>query len=189
MICIASKLPILQVGSHQLTNYETDWLLRAIEAALQSVHAENLEVARDIYQGVVHYLENSCPWTPLKIETLYDKVEKLVMKIGFSNLEGQIPMISPPVRISVAETLEEMDCQLEIAIFQTLRKEMASLKSYGVELIVLGDVKEAVTKLIQAKKWTKKCQLLHDEIKAVQEGYNKECEKPMERGEMSLLPK
>lgn len=172
MICFSSKLPVLQVGTYQLADYDTSWLRRAIEEGLSSADAEDSSIAEDIYLGVLHYLQNDCPWVPLKIETLYDRINKLCDKIGFSHLQGHIPMISPPVRISVVERVEKLNCPMEIALFQMLDQELNALLPYGVEKVRLDEVKEAVLAMIPAKKWNKRCQLLHDEITALELNFN-----------------
>jgi len=172
MISLSSRLPVLQVGSYQLHDYETSWLLRAIEGGLEKIDIQDRKIAKDIYAGVLHYLENDCPWKPLKIEDLYVKLEKLFLKIGFPHAQGKIPQLSPPVRLSVVKQMHEIDCPIEIALFNALHKEMEILLGYGVEEVILDEVIEAVNILMPSKKWSKECQLLHDEILSIQENFN-----------------
>lgn len=172
MICFSSKLPVLQVGTYQLFDYETSWLLRSIEGGLSSVQIEDQGIAQDIYHGVVYYLENECPWKPLKIEVLYEKMDGLFVKIGFPKVKGQIPMYCPEIRISVLNKLESLDCKIEIALFSALQAELESLVSYGAEKIILDDLIETVHTLIPSKKWSKECQDLHDELFSYQEKFN-----------------
>ncbi len=172
MISLTSKLPVLQVGEYQLHGYETSWILASIEGGLKSIGIQDIKIAKDIYEGVLHYLENNCPWKPLKIEDLYKKLEKLFSKIGFPHVKGKIPRISPPINVSVIAQLEKLDCQIELALFNTLQSEMETLLAYGVREVVFDDVIEAVNIIIPSKKWSKDCDLLHDEIIALQEKYN-----------------
>jgi len=172
MICLASKLPILQVGSYQLSNYETTWLKRAISEGLENAEFGNSAIAHDIYTGVLHYLENDCPWTPLKIEVLYDRIYGLLEKIGVAHIQEYIPMVTPPLKVSVLDTLESLDCPMEMTLILALEKNLSGLKKYRVEKVELNMVKEAVNILIPSKKWTKQCQLLHDEITELGEMYN-----------------
>ena len=172
MICISSKLPVLQVGTHQLTDYDTSWLLRSIEGGLNTIEVQDKGIAQDIYYGVLHYLENNCPWVPLKIENLYSKVEGLFGKIGFPHAEGKIPRYCPEIHISMVHQLEQLDCKIEIALFSSLQAELESLNQYGVEKVVLEDIIEVVHEMIPAKKWTKECQMLHDELLSYQEKFN-----------------
>ncbi len=172
MILIASRLPVLQVGDYQLKNYDTKWLKRAIEVALLRAGMDNTEIAHDVYSGVLHYLENDCPWTALKVEDLYAKVHSLLEKIGLGRAQGHLPMYSPEVEISVVEQLKELDCQIELALFGALRAECETLHGYGVERIVMAEVKEAVSELIAPKRWNKECQRLHDEITSLSDQYS-----------------
>ena len=164
MICLTSKLPILQVGSHQISDYDTDWLHRAIQDGLIQAEIDTPEIANDIYQGVLHYLQNDCPWIPLKIEDLYKKVTKLMGKIGLEKAQSHLPIYYPEIRISVAKILVEIQCPMEIALMKSLQQEITTLKDYGVEQIVLEEIKEAVTTIMPTKRWNKKKQSLHDEI-------------------------
>lgn len=172
MICISSKLPILQVASYQLSDYDTKWLFRSIQGGFSKVGIEDVSIAQEVYLGVLYYLENDCPWTPLKIENLYTKVENLFKRIGFPHMAGQLPRYSPSINISVSEQLEQLDCQIEIALFNSLQKELEVLSSYGAEKVILENIIEAVYTLIPCKKWSKECQLLHDEIFSLQEKFN-----------------
>lgn len=172
MICFSSKLPVLQVGTHQLKDYDTSCLLRAIMSGLREIEIEDETMAQDIYAGVLYYLENDCPWKPLKIESLYERIDKVFHTIGFSQVAGKLPMYAPEVRISVREQLESLDCQIEMMLFQTIQAEIDALKPYGVEKVILEDVIEAVHTLIPSKKWTKQCQALHDELLSLQESYH-----------------
>lgn len=172
MISLASRLPVLQVGEYQLHGYETSWILTSIEEGLKGIGIQDRKIAKDIYAGVLHYLENNCPWKPLRIEDLYAKLEKLFGKIGFPQVKGKIPRVSPPIHMSVVEQLEKMDCQIELALFNTLQSEMETLLGYGVEKVVFDGVIEAVNMIIPTKKWSKECDLLHDEIIALQEKFN-----------------
>ena len=171
MICFSSKLPVLQVGSHQLKNYETEWIFLAIEMALENSDTGNAFVAEHIYGGLLHYLQNECPWTLLKIENLYDKMEALLGKIGFSHLES-LPRLCPAIRISVLKQLEQLDCPIEMVLLQTIQDELGKLAQYGAQEVILDDTVEAINILIPGKKWTKHCQLLHDELVNLQESYN-----------------
>jgi len=169
MICLASRLPILQVGAYQISNYNTDWLLRALRDGLEMAEIPNPEVAQDVYEGVLYYLENDCPWKPLPIEKLYQKVASLLEKVGLGSARDCLPMYSPEIRISVAAKLEKLECHMEIALLKTLAEEVQSLHQYGVERVVFEEIKEAVYSLIPTKRWTKECQILHDEIFSLQE--------------------
>jgi len=169
MICFTSKLPILQVGSQQIRGYDTDWLHRAIMDGLNNAEIKDVKIAHDIYQGVLYYLQNDCPWSLLKIEDLYQKVQNLLSKVGLDNVRNHLPLYCPEIRISVAEVLTNIDCPMEIALIKSLHDEISNLQQYGAERIILEEIEEAVTTLIPAKRWTKKKQYLHDEIASLSE--------------------
>ncbi len=164
MICLASKLPILQVGSHQIADYDTEWLHRALSDGLKKAGMGDEQVAMDLYQGLLHYLQNDCPWSLLKIEDLYLRVQKLLSKVGLQKAKSHLPFYTPDVRISVTQMLDTIECPIELALLQSLNQEITQLKNYGVQRVVLEEIKEAVSSIMPAKRWNKQKQFLHDEI-------------------------
>jgi len=139
-------------------------LYRAILDGLAQAGMVTPEIANDIYQGVLHYLQNDCPWKPLKIEELYKKIQALMSKIGLESVKAHLPTYYPEVRISVARILIEIECPMEIALIASVNEEISTLKEYGVDKIVLEEIEEAVTTLLPTKRWNKQKQFLHDEI-------------------------
>jgi len=174
MICLSSKLPVLQVGPYQLKDYDTSWILRSIEDTLACVGLHSSFVSEIVYHGVIQYLENDCPWVPLKIEDLYARIEFLFSKIGFKHLAHAIPRYSPVIRISVAQLLQKVDYQGEDALLKALQAELNTLKGYGVEEVFLDNIADAVHALIPDQDWGKQSQQLHDKIIALQQTYNAE---------------
>lgn len=172
MIALPSKLPLLQVGTHQLSNYDTEWLLEAIQDALREIEIQDLAIAKDIYRGLLYYLENECSWKPLSIEALYAKLDALLGKIGFPKAQGRIPRYLPEVRISVLEQFRPLNCQLELALFSTLRTELDQLRELGVRKVMLEDVIETVDVILPRRRWNKQCHTLHDEIRALESSFN-----------------
>ena len=172
MICLSSKLPVLQVGAYQLKDYDTSWILKSIEDALACVGLHSSLVSEIVYYGVLQYLENECPWVPLKIEDLYAKIEYLFGKIGFSHLSHAIPRYSPDIKISVAHQLSTLVTQTEHHLLEHLQYELDSLAAYGVQEIILDNIVDAVQSLIPDQDWGEKSQHLYNEIIALQETYN-----------------
>ena len=174
MICLSSKLPVLQVGAHQLKDYDTKWILKSIEGALDQVEIKSKVVSEVVYFGVLHYLENECPWIPVKIEDLYEKIEFLFTKIGFRHISGSIPRYSPVVRISLAKQLLKLDDLGERPLLLSLEKELEILRAYRVEEIILDDVVEAIRLLRSETEWSEKCQSLYDKFMEIQDLYEGE---------------
>jgi len=58
MICITGKRPVIQIGEHHITGYETDWIDCALYRAARRCNREDFPFIIDIRNGIIHYLEN-----------------------------------------------------------------------------------------------------------------------------------
>ena len=71
MICLVGKLPVLQIGRHQVAGYDTGWIDIALQRAAKSCDRSDFPFIDDIRDGILHYLEHKCPWRVLPIEDLF----------------------------------------------------------------------------------------------------------------------
>ena len=60
MICLVGNRPVLQVGRHQVTGYDTAWLRETIMRGAVAAEREDFPFIDDLMEGIIHYLENKC---------------------------------------------------------------------------------------------------------------------------------
>lgn len=164
MICIAGNLPVLQIGRYQVTSYSTQWIRRAIDKAAQRASQEDFAFTDDIYEGVVHYLENKCPLRLLKIEDLYKRVTHMLNRIGYGSIAEALEPIAPPVTISLERAAEEAGNGFELAFFKALQEELGDLKDKGASEVYFSHIEECVKRLLQTSDWNTACESLSAEI-------------------------
>lgn len=164
MICLSQKLPILQIGQLQLTDYPTDWIEDSISAALTEADAYQEDIVNHIYLGILHYLQNDCPWTPLRIEALRKRIQQLLNTIGYSHCAASLPDLGPPIRLSVLETLERLDTPIELQLIQNLKATLEDLSAHGVSEVQAHEIEEAVKAIIKPRRWNKACDQLSADI-------------------------
>ena len=97
MICIAGKLPVLQVGRHQVCGYQTDWIRVGLEKAASRAGREAFPFLDDIYDSIVHYLEHKCSLRLMPVEKLNERIYYMLKRIGCEHIARALPPMAPPI--------------------------------------------------------------------------------------------
>lgn len=166
MISLIGNRPALQIGRHQVIDYDTEWLDDAIRRAARAAGLEDFPFVEDIRSGVVQYLETKCPLKLLPLEDLYDRLAKMLVKIGCEHIADKLEPLAPPVTVSLISTATEAGNGFELAFFEKLRSELRGLRAAGAEEISFTGLRESSLILRGASKWNKKCDLLLAEMEA-----------------------
>ena len=164
MICIVGNLPVLQVGRYQVTGYSTQWIRTAIEQAAQRAHQDDFAFTEDIYEGVIHYLENKCSLRVLTIEDLYKRIAHMLSRIGYASIANALSPMAPPVTISLERAARDAGDGFELAFFKELQDELHELKDKGANDVYFSHVEECIFILKQADSWNDACQELEADI-------------------------
>lgn len=164
MICIAGNMPVLQVGEHQISDYDTYWIRRAIENAALRANQPYFSFSDDVYDGIVYYLEHKCDLRLLHIEALYMRIRHTLKRIGCEAIANALEIECPPITISLERAAIEAGNGYELAFYQTLQTEMLTLKKLGVREVFFSEMRESILILKQAEQWTDDCDQLEGDI-------------------------
>jgi len=164
MICLIGNLPVLQVGRHHVTGYDTLWIKTGIQDASRIAGREDLPFIDDIYDAVVHYLENKCPLRMLPIEQLNHRIRHMLKRIGCEPIAEALPPMAPAITVSLEVAAKQAGETFELGFFNHLKDEIHELKISGAESIYFSEVKESVRMLKQADEWNTECETLEEEI-------------------------
>jgi hypothetical protein len=164
MICIAGNMPVLQVGDHQISDYDTYWIRRAIKNAALRAGQPHFAFVDDVYDGIVFYLEHKCPLRLLAIESLYTRISHTLKRIGCEAIANALEIESPPITISLERAAIEAGNGYELAFYQILQSEMMSLKKLGAREVFFSEMRESVLILKQTDKWQNECEQLENDI-------------------------
>ncbi len=164
MICIAGNMPVLQVGQHQIYDYDTYWIRRAIENAAHRANQPYFTFVDDVYDGIVYYLENKCPLRLLQIEDLYTRIRHTLKRIGCEAIANAIEIECPPITISLERAAIEAGNGYELAFYQILQEEMQTLKKLGAREVFFSEMRESVLVLKQSEQWHDDCDQLESDI-------------------------
>ena len=164
MICIVGNRPVLQIGRHQVTGYDTEWLRNAILRGAEAAEREDFPFVDDLLEGILHYLEHKCPLRVLTIEELHSRVRRMLERIGCEAIAQSLPLIAPPVTLSLSRAAKEAGNGFELAFFNKIHDEIEDLRMHGVEVLSFTGTRECVKMLRGVNRWTTPCEHLHDEI-------------------------
>ena len=161
---------MLQIGRQQVTGYSTDWLRDTILRGAAA--AEGCEIndtvdftfTDDLMAGIDHYLEHTCALRILSIEALHARICKMLSKVGFQNIADSLPLLAPPIQLSLKKIAQEAGNGFELAFFNHLHAEIEDLRSHGAEKLHFSDTIQCVKTLRNTKRWTNSCETLHQEI-------------------------
>ncbi|MFK7852043.1 MAG: hypothetical protein AB8D78_13795 [Akkermansiaceae bacterium] len=166
MISFVGNRPAIQIGSYQVVDYDTAWLEVAISRAAKAADHEDFPLVSEIRNGVELYLENKCPLKLLELEDLFERLRKMLTKIGCSQIAEKLEPLAPPVTVSLVSAATEAGNGFELAFFETLRVELLELRSAGAETIHFTGLRESARILRGMSKWNKACDAMLAEIKA-----------------------
>lgn len=174
MISLIGNRPALQIGRYQVIDYDTAWLDDALRRAARAADHEDFPFVEDIRNGIEQYLETKCPLKLLHLDDLYDRMRKMLVKIGCVKIAEKLEPLAPPVTVSLVRAAMEAGNGFELAFFETLRIELADLRAAGAEEIRFTGLKESTLILRGTSKWNKQCSVLLSEIEAFIQAWDRD---------------
>ena len=166
MISLIGNRPALQIGRHQVLEYDSAWLDAALQRAAIAADHTDFPFIEEIRGGVFQYLETKCPLRLLLLEDLFDRVRKMLIKIGCQPIADKLRPLAPPITFSLIETATEAGNGFELAFYETLRLELEQLRNAGAEQIRFTGLRESVLILRSTAKWDKRCEAVLKDIEA-----------------------
>lgn len=176
MIALIGNRPALQVGHHQVIDYDTAWLDVALKQAARAADREDFPFLHDIRNGVVEYLESKCSLRLLKLDDLYDRVRRMLVMIGCDTIADHLVPVAPPITVSLVAAATDAGNGFELAFFQALRTELLQLRNEGVQQIRFTGLRESSLILRGSEKWNRHCERLLGEIELFLEAWEQEGE-------------
>jgi hypothetical protein len=174
VISLIGNRPALQIGRYQVIDYDTAWLDDALRRAANAADHGDFPFIDDIRGGIEQYLETKCPLKLLQLEDLFERVRKMLVKIGCERIADKLELLAPPVTVSLVRAATEAGNGFELAFFETLRVELAELRSVGAEDIRFTGLRESSLILRGAGKWNKQCEILLAEIEGFLQAWNRD---------------
>jgi hypothetical protein len=165
MIALIGNRPVLQVGRYQVSSYDSEWIRDALRLAAKNADRTDFPFVEEICQGIFHYLENKCSLKLLPLPDLYKKMRSMLERIGCQIIADSLTQIAPPIHISLLKMISEVNGLYEMALFDSLKKEIDHLRAAGADEIHFLHTRECTMLICNSKKWNKNCQRFHEEMK------------------------
>lgn len=166
MISFIGNRPALQIGPHQVLDYDTVWLEDALRRAARAADHEDFPLVAEIRNGVELYLENQCSLRLLHLGDLFERMRKMLVKIGCERIAEKLEPLAPPLTVSLVEAARSAGNGFELAFFETVRAELSQLREAGAEDIRFTGLRESAMILRGKSKWNRQCNVLLAEISA-----------------------
>lgn len=166
MISYIGNRPALQIGTHQVFDYDTVWLEDALRRAARAADHEDFPLIPEIRNGVELYLENQCALRLLQLEDLFDRMRRMLVKIGCERIAEKLEPLAPPLTVSLVEAARSAGNGFELAFFETIRAEITLLREVGAEDIRFTGLRESAMILRGRSKWNRQCDAMLAEITA-----------------------
>lgn len=166
MISFIGNRPALQIGPYQVIDYDTVWLEDALRRAARAADHEDFPLVEEIRNGIELYLEYKCALRLLRLEELFDRMRKMLVKIGCERIAEKLEPLAPPLTVSLIGAANAAGNGFELAFFETIRAELALLHRAGAEVIRFTGLRESTLILRGEEKWSKRCETLLAEIEA-----------------------
>lgn len=181
MIAFTGNRPVLQVGRHQVTHYDTTWLFEALQRAAVDAELDGFPCLEEIGQGVEHYLETKCPLRLMTADQLHQRVRKMLFAVGCASIAESLRPFAPPVTISLVVAARQSGSGLELAFFEAIRSEVAELRRHGAAAVRFTHHREAVLMVVGREDWDQVCQRLLDELSEFLQALDCRPEQPAEQ--------
>ncbi len=174
MIALIGNRPALQIGCYQVIEYDTAWLDDALRRAARAADHEDFPFVADIRSGIVQYLETKCPLRLLRLEDLFERMRKMLVKIGCERIAEKLQALAPPITVSLVRAALAAGNGFELAFFETLRFELKDLRASGAEKISFTGLRESSMILRGSATWNPHCETLLTEIQAFLKAWERE---------------
>lgn len=166
MIAPLGNRPVLQIGTHQVFDYDGEWIDAALLRAARAAGHEDFPFAADIRDGVMCYLESKCPLRLLPVGELSARVRRMLIRIGWESVAERLDSLAPPLTVSLVRAAEEAGEGYELAFFSRLRQELQGLRTAGAAELRFTGLRECVMTLAGEARWTRRCEALLEEVRA-----------------------
>ena len=88
----------------------------------------------------------------------------MLERIGCEAIAQTLPLLAPPVTLSMVRAAKEAGNGFELAFFNQIHDEIEDLKLHGVEELRFTGTRDCVKILRGVTRWTSPCEKLHEEI-------------------------
>jgi len=164
MICLASSMPLLRVGHHDVAHYEARWLEDVLRRAAASAGHAQWWPAADVARGVIQFLRDRFQRNIITLQELFGRIGQTLQGIGFPEIADCVRPEPPPMELCLLELATETPCGFELQFFRRLADEVRDLREIGATRLHCLRTREAIRRMVGVATWTPACGALETEV-------------------------
>jgi hypothetical protein len=169
MIALSSDCLLFQTSSGESIPFSAEMI--SIELSGEGVGGFDPEFLKQAASAVFHYFKNDLGRITVTVGEFASALEKVLRGFGLKAEPVQSPAPAPshvaPRRILKSD-LRQLACEsgkgCELFFFPRLRDEMRQQLLQDPQLLHFGGLRSCVKQLTGARRWSPRCQTLHDQI-------------------------
>ena len=169
MIALSSDCLLFQTSNGESIPFSAEMI--SIELSGEGVGGFDPEFLKHAASAVFHYFKNDLGRITVTVGEFASALEKVLRGFGLKmeSSEPSAPAASHNVPNRVMKSdLRQLACEsgkgYELFFFPRLRDEMRQQLMRDPQLLHFGGLRSCVKQLTGARRWTARCQTLHDQI-------------------------
>lgn len=163
MIALANDCLLFQTSSGQSVPFSAEMI--SVELTGEGFDVFDPEFLKDAASAVFHYFKHDLGRITVTVGEFAGALEKVLR--GFCLQPGPVEQ-NTAVRRILRSDLRQLACEsgkgCELFFFPRLRDEMRQQLNQSPELLHFGGLRSCVKQLTGARRWTRRCQTLQDQI-------------------------
>src|SRR6516162_8562245 len=164
MVAFKEEFPYLRTDSGQLFEFNRDWLHAAITRAADEAGYPSWWLTDHVTESIAFYLHMRNDENVVAFNQLSQTVQYVLKAIGYKEIVPHFAPSPPPISISLLDIAHHAGAGYELAFFDLLEKQIASLIEIGADNLQLCSLQSCVKHLRGIKTWTRACDALREEI-------------------------
>jgi hypothetical protein len=169
MIALSSDCLLFQTSNGESISFSAEMI--SVELSGEGVSGFDPEFLKHAASAVFHYFKNDLGRITVTVGEFATALEKILRGFGLSAQPAQSSNAAPsqnaPGRILKSD-LRQLACEsgkgFELFFFPRLRDEMRQQLMQDPQLLHFGGLRSCVKQLTGARRWSPRCQTLHDQI-------------------------
>jgi hypothetical protein len=164
MIILADDCMVFQDASGTGVPYSADMI--SVELSGDSAKLFDPEFLKQAAAAVFHFFRKELGRQTVTMAEFTLALEKVLRGFGVSSAaqpesDGNVPRV---VQADLRRLLSESDQGCELLFFPKLRHELRMHLQTSPQMLCFRGIHDCVKQLVGARRWSQRCQLLHDQI-------------------------
>lgn len=134
------------------------------EVAGEAAGLVDAELLKNAAAAVLHYFRTEEHRVSVSVEEFAAAMERVLHGLGLMHLKAASPAVVLPPAVAETDLRLLASDDLELLFFQRLRAELRRQLGPAPRLVRFHGLRECVKRLAGARRWSGRCQRLHDQI-------------------------